>query len=92
MFRLESCTTCSDFPGGVFRIIGGEAAVTYSWPHVVAIRNAPYPNGDLGDQFCGGSIIKNKWILTAAHCLYVLDGVVICTIKTLQIIARTHVT
>lgn len=47
------------------RIIGGENAVDYSWPMMVSIR---WPMEDI--HWCGGTILSNSFILTAAHCLY----------------------
>ncbi|XP_015180998.1 PREDICTED: proclotting enzyme-like [Polistes dominula] len=44
------------------RIIGGKDADPDEWPWIAALFNA-------GRQFCGGSLIDNKHILTAAHCV-----------------------
>jgi len=44
------------------RIVGGEEAAQHQWPWQVAIH--------VNDAFfCGGSIISESYILTAAHCL-----------------------
>ncbi|XP_065093807.1 serine protease SP24D-like [Ochlerotatus camptorhynchus] len=49
------------------KIVGGQFAEQHQFPYQVALF--------FKDRFrCGGSIIDNKWILTAAHC--VLDGVI----------------
>ncbi|KAK7066339.1 hypothetical protein SK128_015599 [Halocaridina rubra] len=44
------------------RIVGGVEAVPHSWPHQVALFI-----DDL--YFCGGSLISDEWVMTAAHCM-----------------------
>lgn len=44
------------------RIVGGHDAGVNEWPWAVALFNN-------GRQFCGGSLIDNLHILTAAHCV-----------------------
>ena len=49
------------------KIVNGEETPINKYPWMVAVM---YINkaGDLS-QFCGGSIISDKYVLTAAHCL-----------------------
>ena len=52
---------------GSGRIIGGSDASRGQWPWLVWIK---YENNDgLGPRLCGGSLISNQWVLTAAHCV-----------------------
>ncbi|CAF1130996.1 unnamed protein product [Rotaria sp. Silwood1] len=43
------------------RIVGGVEAVAHSWPWIVSLQS--------GDHFCGGTLIDNRHVLTAAHCI-----------------------
>lgn len=44
------------------RIVGGQNADPGEWPWIAPLFNA-------GRQVCGGSLIDNRHILTAAHCV-----------------------
>ncbi len=49
------------------RIVGGEQS-TETYPWMTALMELKW--GDTEVQFCGGALIEEGWVLTAAHCLF----------------------
>lgn len=58
----RQCGTMKAFFSPNMRIVGGEPAAPYAWPWQVYIT----ANGRF---ICGGTIISDRHILTAAHCV-----------------------
>ena len=65
-------------------IVNGAEAEPNSWPWMVSLRNRAN-----GQHFCGGSIIDETWIITAAHCLR--DGADELRPENIKIVAGDHV-
>ncbi|KAM9288565.1 chymotrypsinogen A-like [Morus bassanus] len=61
---LESCGVPAITPviNGYNRIVNGEPAVPGSWPWQVSLQRRD------NFHFCGGSLISENWVVTAAHC------------------------
>ncbi|XP_073708659.1 serine protease 27-like [Garra rufa] len=60
---LSQLDACGQAPLNT-RIVGGVDTFEGSWPWQVSLHSSVF-----GGHFCGGSLINNKWVLTAAHCL-----------------------
>ncbi|KAM3612100.1 uncharacterized protein V6R79_002594 [Siganus canaliculatus] len=51
------------------RIVGGEVVIPGDIPWQAALIERPS-----GVLFCGGSILSERWVITAAHCLVEVQG------------------
>jgi len=61
--KRDSSCSCGVSSVERTRIVNGAEAEAHSYPWIVAMMTGS------GDYYCGGSIISNEWILTAAHCV-----------------------
>lgn len=54
------------------RIVGGVDAKAEHWPWMVSLQSVTTDTSATPYQkhFCGGSLIADRWILTASHCIY----------------------
>ena len=66
------------------RIVGGSSAVEKQFPYQVSLRHKHRDK-----HFCGASIIKPTWIVTAAHCFFRLGN---STDMFYAIVNKTHAT
>jgi hypothetical protein len=51
----------------VSKIVGGEPATPGDWPAQVIVTNSSFTS------LCGGTLISDEWVLTAAHCVNPFD-------------------
>ncbi|XP_045899472.1 prostasin-like [Micropterus dolomieu] len=60
------------------KIVGGQVASEGSWPWQASLQDST------GFHFCGGSLINNEWVLTAAHCFASTDPKAVTVVLGLQ--------
>ncbi|KAM5131916.1 chymotrypsin-like elastase family member 2A [Mantella aurantiaca] len=55
------------YPPSVARVVNGEEVAPHSWPWQVSLQYI-YTDG-YWYHTCGGSLLNENWVLTAAHCI-----------------------
>lgn len=56
------------------KIFGGKDAPANEWPWMVAVLQNKNDLSNYQAQFCAGSLITPRWIVSAAHCFRPKDG------------------
>ena len=70
------CGKKNDFEviGKMKRIVGGTESTIYEYPWQALVRGLSLYN----KKKCGGTLISDQWILTAAQCVDGLDNIILC--------------
>ena len=61
MVGLNTCTA----PSKAARIVNGKEVIPHTWPWTVRLF---FMDQESMGFSCGGSVIDENWVLTAAHC------------------------
>lgn len=85
---LQTVTAYPSDDDGMEYIANGRTAQPGQFPYQVSLRIHDQRLGRFRHN-CGGSIISDRWVLSAAHCTVSNPGQTI-TVKTLNIVVGAH--
>ena len=64
---LQTSLAPIEYFDSIYRIVGGMEADKWEFPWLVSLQ---LKENGVNEHYCGGSIISDNYILTAAHCVY----------------------
>jgi trypsin len=70
---LLAVSAGSALGSGSFRVVGGQTVTIAEYPWQAAVVRTDGGGNAFQRQFCGGSLITSRIVLTAAHCVFDTD-------------------
>jgi len=70
------------------RIVGGQNAEVNEWPWMVALSRGT--DGSSQSYICGGTLIAEEWVVSAAHCFFDTSGNRVLFENNMRIVLGDH--
>jgi len=81
-------SSCKCGVKGSQRIVGGEVAQPGEWPWIVVHSHGVTDGSQQGG--CGGTLVADNWVVTAAHCFYDNAGTQVVFANTMSVVIGEH--